>query len=175
MIDVPPGEYPVRVTVADVSDEQDGSHLREAYLSLVLADGAPASVELAHESAVMVDAGTVAFADAAAIAECMPEGDWYEDLFDDESWFSRMDDPDHLQAGCADIVMPLAEAGENVILSHSGWGDGLFPVVRTRDARGNVLGLHIDLLVVGDGMDDDPAEPPPPPPAPGRLRRLFGS
>lgn len=73
--------------------------------------------------------------------------------------------------------MPLAGAGENVILSHSGWGDGLFPVVRTRDARGNLLGLHIDLLVVGGGIDDDPDEPPPAPaPAskPGRLRRLFG-
>jgi hypothetical protein len=180
VVDVPPGEYPVRVTVADVSEEQDGSHLREAYLSLVLADGAPAAVELAHENGVMVDAGTVAFADAGAIAECMPEGDWYEDLFDDdtdESWFARMDDPDHLRAGCANIVMPLAEAGENVILSHSGWGDGVFPVVRTRDAGGKMLGLHIDLLVVGGGIDDDPDEAPPAPaPAskPGRLRRLFG-
>jgi hypothetical protein len=73
--------------------------------------------------------------------------------------------------------MPLAGAGENVILSHSGWGDGLFPVVRTLDARGNVLGLHIDLLVVGGGMDDDMDGPPPAPaPAskPGRLRRLSG-
>jgi hypothetical protein len=180
VIDVPPGEYPVRVTVADVSDGQDGSHLREAFLSLVLADGVPAAVELAHEGAVPVDAGTVAFADAVAVAECMPEGNWYDDLFDDDtddSWFARMDDPNHLRAGCANIVMPLAEAGENVILSHSGWGDGAFPVLRTRDAHGTVLGLHIDLLVVGGGGDNEPSEPAPAPAEgrkPGRLRRLFG-
>ena len=179
VVEVPPGEYPVRVTVADVSDEQDGSHHREAYLSLVLADGEPAAAELAHESGVMVDAGTVAFADAEAIARCMPEADWYDGLFDDgsdDSWFSRMDDPGHLREGCANIVMPRAHAGENVVLSHSGWGDGVYPVVRTRDASGRVLGLHIDLYVVG-GDDDEPAEPAPAPEPPAKkkgLRRLFG-
>ncbi|MDQ4089432.1 MAG: DUF4241 domain-containing protein [Actinomycetota bacterium] len=177
VIEVPPGEYPVRVTVADVSDEQDGSHDREAYLSLVLADGVPAAVEEAHEHGVMVDAGTVAFADAEAIARCMPEGDWY-DLFDDgsdESWFSRMDDPTHLREGCANIVMPRADAGENVVLSHSGWGDGIYPVVRTRDASGRVLGLHIDLFVVGGDDEESAPAPAPAPPAKKKgLRRLFG-
>ncbi len=186
-IEVPPGEYPVRVTIADVSDEQDGGHLREAYLSLILADGQCSIVELASEDGVCVDAGTVAFADAVAIERCMPpDENWHEDLFDDEtehSWFARMDDPDHLRSGCANIVMPLATAGENVILAHSGWGDGLYPVLRTLDAHGNTLGLHIDLLVVG--QDEDPAdedaadEEPPSPTEPasaktGRLRRLFG-
>ncbi len=33
---VPAGEYPVRVTIADVSEAGDGSHLREAYASLIL-------------------------------------------------------------------------------------------------------------------------------------------
>src|SRR5688572_9152852 len=41
VIAVPPGAYPVFVTVADVSDGHDGSHLCEAYLSLVLSDAAP--------------------------------------------------------------------------------------------------------------------------------------
>ncbi|WP_454931271.1 hypothetical protein [Actinomyces israelii] len=31
IFDVDPGDCPVRVTVADVSREQDGSHEREAY------------------------------------------------------------------------------------------------------------------------------------------------
>ncbi|HEX7277809.1 MAG TPA: DUF4241 domain-containing protein [Acidimicrobiales bacterium] len=183
VVDVPPGDYPVRVTIADVSDAQDGSHLREAYLSLILAGGEAASVEPASDQGVMVDAGTVAFADAAAIERCMPASeDWYEELFDDdtdESWFSRMDDPAHLGPGFANIVMPLATAGENVVLSHSGWGDGIYPVARTLDAAGNAIGLHIDLLVVGDAAYMDDVEPPPPPPEPapakpGRLRRLLG-
>ena len=38
-VQVPPGRYPVRVTLADVSGKRDGSHLREAYVSLVLGGG----------------------------------------------------------------------------------------------------------------------------------------
>lgn len=182
VVDVPPGAYPVRVTIADVSEEQDGGHLREAYLSLILADGQFSTVELASQQGVFVDAGTVAFADAVAIERCMPaDENWYEDVFDDgtdHSWFARMDDPDHLRSGCANIVMPLATADENVILAHSGWGDGVYPVLRTLDAHGNTLGLHIDLLVVGQDEDaDDEESPSPTEPSPattGRLRRLFG-
>ena len=65
--------------------------------------------------------------------------DWYEDVFNndtDTSWFSLMDSPDHLVAGSATIVLPMATAGENVVLTHSGWGDGVFPVLCTVDARG---------------------------------------
>ena len=58
-----------------------------------------------------------------------------------------MDSAEHLVAGCANIVMPLATAGENVILSHSGWGDGLYPVVGSYDATGRLLAVHIDLQV----------------------------
>ena len=51
--------------------------------------------------------------------------------------------------------MPRAGAGENVVLSYSGWGDGVYPVRLTRDADGAPLGLHIDLGVVGEFGDDD--------------------
>jgi uncharacterized protein DUF4241 len=51
--------------------------------------------------------------------------------------------------------MPAAQAGENVVLAHSGWGDGVYPVVRTVDADGKPLAIHIDLLVVaGEDQDD---------------------
>jgi hypothetical protein len=169
---VPPGSYPVRVTVADVSDARDGSHPREAYLSLVVSDATPvAEVRVVTPDGaeppaagefygVGVDAGTVAFADAAAAVACMPprEDDWYEDLFDDgteRSWFALQDDPDHYRNGCANITLPLATAGQNIVLSHSGWGDGFYPVVSTHDADGALLGVHIDLLVAGP---DDPEE-----------------
>ena len=51
--------------------------------------------------------------------------------------------------------MPRAGAGENVVLSYSGWGDGVYPVMLTRDAAGAPLGLHIDLGVVGGFASDD--------------------
>lgn len=172
VVAVPVGTYPVRVTVADVSDAQDGSHEREAYLSLVLADGEvdhvsflePVGADPAPEGehyGVGVDAGTVAFADADAIGRCMPDGDWYDDVFDDgtdTSWFSLMDSADHLRAGCANITMPNATAGENVVLCHSGWGDGFYPVLGTYAANGTLLGVHIDLGVAGFDEDSDDEE-----------------
>ncbi|WP_265522894.1 DUF4241 domain-containing protein [Oerskovia flava] len=174
VVPVPPGSYPVRVTIADVSTEKDGSHLREAYLSVVLAEGEVAAVRpVVPEGAdaaelsdgkyfgVPVDAGTVAFADADAVTALMPAGDWYETVFDDgtdTSWFARMDDPEHLRTGAANILLPGATQGENVVLVHSGWGDGHYPVVRTDDADGNLLGVHIDLLVAGPTDDEDEDE-----------------
>ncbi|MFI2486450.1 DUF4241 domain-containing protein [Promicromonospora kroppenstedtii] len=175
VVRVEPGTYPAFVTVADVSEERDGSHLREAYLSLVLSDDAPVAevrgvtpegAEPADDGehyGVGVDAGTVGFADADAIVRCMPpeddSTDWYDLLFDSgepTSWFELMDSPDHYREGSANIAMPLATAGENVVLSHSGWGDGFYPVVTTHAADGTLLGVHIDLLVAGP--DDDEQE-----------------
>ncbi len=152
VFEVEPGDYPVKATVADV----------EAYLSLVLADGEPAAVEAAQpvrgRGIVCVDAGAVAFVDHDAVATAMPpQDDWY-DVFDSgepDSWFSLMDSSDHYRRGAANIVMPRAGAGENVVLSYSGWGDGVYPVMLTRDADGAPLGLHIDLGVVGGFASED--------------------
>jgi hypothetical protein len=168
VVELAPGDYPVRVTVADVSPEQDGSHLREAYLSLVLSDADGATVEAApgmegppppgRYFTVGTDAGTVAFVDAEAVLRCMPDPTtWYQELFDSEdptSWFSLMDADGPYPAGTANIVMPLAQNGENVVLSHSGWGDGEYWLLQTKDARGNLTGIHIDLGVAGR-FDDE--------------------
>lgn len=162
-VQIPPGDYPVAVTIADVSSEQDGSHLREAYLSLILSDAPAASIEPVHGPdgppengsyfGVAVDAGTVAFFDAAAVETSMPgDGDdWYDEVFntgEPGSWFDIMDAETPLRPGAANIEMPLATAGENVVLAHSGWGDGVYPVVQTLDAEGRLTGVHIDLQVV---------------------------
>lgn len=161
VVRITPGDYPVRVTVADVSDEQNGTHLREAYLSVVLREGTavraealtPEGRETAPEGefyGVGVDAGTVGFADADAVSRCMPTGDWYNQVFDTgraDSWFGLMDSAQHLIPGCANVVMPAATAGENVVLCHSGWGDGFYPVVGTFDAESRMLAVHIDLQV----------------------------
>jgi hypothetical protein len=166
VIDVPPGAYPVFATVVDFSDAHDGSDPIEACLSVVVSDAAPvAEVRLfTPEGAgpagaegyhgVSVDSGTVAFADAAAIASYMPPAaanDWYNDVFAP----ALTDVPDHFPNGAGNVTMPLARAGENVVLSLSGWGDGLFPLLTTHAADGSLLGVHIDLLVVGPPFEED--------------------
>lgn len=164
VLGIPAGEYPVKVTIADVSMEQDGSHLREAYVSVILANGVSASVEQVsdgegEECFVGVDAGTVAFVDHVAAQTGVPqEYEELDELFsgdDPNSWFNLMDSPEHYQAGMANIVLPLTSNGENVALSHSGWGDGYYPVKLTRDADGKPLALHIDLEVAVLEDDDD--------------------
>jgi|GEM_PF-232251 len=172
VFEVEPGDYEAYVTLADISLEQDGSHEREAYLSVVLREGILASVgaaasvrgepETGKYWGVGVDAGTVAFCDHEAVADCMPEetedAPWYEVVFDserDDSWFALMDSPDHIRSGVANIVMPLASEGENIVLSHSGWGDGFYPVLAAKDSEGNTLALHVDLLVVGEPEDEE--------------------
>jgi hypothetical protein len=168
---VPNGRFPVVVTLADVSHEQDGSHIREAYASLVLREGpeayrkplvplAPgerAPVLAAEEyHGFGVDAGTACFVDAVSLQSAMPpEADWQE-LFDDGTpscWFSRMDDPAHIRDGIANISLPLAANGENLILFHSGWGDGIYPVIAGYSAQDQLLAVHVDFLVVPLGDD----------------------
>jgi len=66
-----------------------------------------------------------------------------------------------LYAGMLQIPGELYEsaaldgAGENIIMASSGWGDGVYPVMLTRDADGAPLGLHIDLGVVGGFASED--------------------
>lgn len=185
---VPAGSHPAYVTIADVSEELDGSHLREAYLSIGVRAGATTRVEMVvpegcersddpdDYTGVCVDAGTVAFVDAAAVLAGMPDGNWYEDLFDPPDgggWFSAMDDSNHLRAGCANIPLPLAENSENVVLTHSGWGDGVYPMLKFFDDDGNLMGVHIDLMVLPVSTQDDVAAPLAGTSGPGFFRRLF--
>jgi hypothetical protein len=163
---VPPGQYPVTVTLADVSDNLDRSHIREAYVTVRLAPGLDAcrrALPLAREDEARpelsgedfigfhVDAGTACFVDDLAVANCMPDGNWYEDLFDNERadcWFKRMDDPNDIRSGIANIRLPLARHGENILIVHSGWGDGTYPVVGSFDASGHLIAAHIDFGVI---------------------------
>ena len=126
---VEPGDYPVRVTIADVSKEHNGSHEREAYLSLVLRDVEAADIEEARPVSgtgfITVDAGLVAFVDHEAVATAMPEDQttWYDDVIETgepDCWFSLLYSSEHYREGAANIVMPLAQAGENVVMSGAG-------------------------------------------------------
>jgi hypothetical protein len=166
---VPPGKYPVSVTLADVSEGQDRTHVREAYATVTISEGAETHrkvLPLARAGKERpelpggefigfgVDAGTACFVDDESTATCMPErATWLKDLFENErpdSWFNLMDDPAHIRDGLANIELPLAQNDENIIIIHSGWGDGTYPVVGSFDASGRLLAVHIDFFVVRD-------------------------
>ena len=163
----PRGRFPVVVTLADVSEKQNRSHIREAYASITFSNGVEAyrkSVPLATAGQKRpepkgdefvgfgVDAGTACFVDESVIGPCMPDPKtWYESLFESERkdcWFRRMDDPAHIREGIANITLPLAIKGENLILFHSGWGDGCYPVIGSFDSAGQLIAAHIDFFVV---------------------------
>jgi hypothetical protein len=167
-IDVPPGRYPVQVTLADVSGRNDGSHLREAYASLLISDApeverkalcmlhpgaSPTPVDDDDSWGFGVDSGTACFADRTSIDRDMPNPNhWHHGLFenaDPGSWFHRMDDPKHLRDGLANIPLPQGDGSTNIILMHSGWGDGFFPVLGGFDPDGALVAVHIDFFVVG--------------------------
>jgi Protein of unknown function (DUF4241) len=81
----------------------------------------------------------------------MPADDWLGRVFDTgkpDCWFARMDDPDHIRAGIVNIPLPYATGGENIVIFHSGWGDGHFPVVGGYDASDRLIRVHIDFFVV---------------------------
>ena len=151
-----PGKYPVKVTLADVSGLRDGSHIREAYASLILS-GEPEETRREMPlrnttgNAFGVDTGTACFVDEGALAAGMPPPEEWEDIFDDgteASWFSRMDNPREVREGVANVPLPLARNGENIILIHSGWGDGAYGVVGSYDSSGKLTAVHIDFGVV---------------------------
>ena len=165
-IPLPPGTYPVKVTLADVSGLRDGSHLREAYASLILS-GEPEvtrrEMPLLNTTynAFGVDAGTACFVDEGALATGMPPTEEWEAVFEDDtdtSWFSRMDDPNDIRDGLANVPLPLARNGENLILIHSGWGDGVYGVVGSYNAHDKLTAVHIDFGVVHGPEEDSDAE-----------------
>jgi len=170
------GEIPratIFATLADVSDRQDGSHLRIAYLSAVFSKRDAVSIEPAipvgrdrselrsgYEFAIPVDAGTVGFFDGDEILTLLStfSEDEQEDIRD--SWIDKLyedEDAPSCQAEKFEYALGKEElAGHGTMaISSAGWGDGSYPVYRTLDADGKVLGYHIDLLVVGDSSEGD--------------------
>jgi len=163
----------VFATMADVSEKQDGWHQRIAYLSLVFSKAEAASIEPAipvgrdsselandHHFAIPVDAGTVGFFDAEEMRRFLSAFtmDEQEDIRD--SWIDALypdEDSPSCQSQKFEYALSKEESGERgtMAMSSAGWGDGYYPVYRTLDAEGKILGYHIDLLVVGDFNEDD--------------------
>ena len=50
--------------------------------------------------------------------------------------------------------IPASDREHNIIVSHSGHGDGAFPILLTSDTDGP-LAIHIDFGVLNTGEDDE--------------------
>jgi len=169
------GEHRAAVfaTLADVSEKQDGSHQRIAYLSLVFSKSEATSIESAtpigrdrsklpdgYDFAIPVDAGTVGFFDADEMLRHLSVFDLEEQEETRDKWIDELypdDDAPSCQAEKFDYALSKIDAGERgtMAMSSAGWGDGSYPVYLTLDADGKILGYHIDLFVVGDSSEDD--------------------
>lgn len=178
-VQIPIGEYEVIVTYADVSPNLDGSHYREAYASLLIGDpakeisrkclepslnGVPTNKDLGNEKfyGFGVDAGTACFVDAESLKEGMPDEElWQDEIFDsgtEDSWFYFMDNPEIICEGLANIRLPMTKNDNNIIIIHSGWGDGFYPVIGGYDSQGNLIAIHIDFFVVYSSDSEDETE-----------------
>ncbi|UTT38633.1 hypothetical protein NMP99_11325 [Glutamicibacter mishrai] len=175
MINVPAGDHRVVATIAHVPESYDYSLSRSAYLSLVISDEPTVSVAPAQFLQTGLDAGTraiagvsglpdlrgipssdmssVAITDAEAIAPGMPAdpATWFDSVIspsDASGWFDRMDTEIDGPLGSLITPLPMASNGENIAMLIAR-PDRVFPVLETRDAQGEITGIHIDLLVIG--------------------------
>jgi hypothetical protein len=149
---VPPGSHRVWVTVIQFESDPLGGFPaeREAYLSMALTDGAPARLDYADALVAppRPTYGALTGTDSAHVA-----------LFDDtvaEITPARLGDEldatDPLPAGYANLDLGT---GLNVIASHTGFGDGAFPILATFTAAGDPVAIHVDFGVVARSDDDD--------------------
>jgi len=146
-VSVPPGSYPVTLSVARWVDQP--AHVRVAAARLEVSKEPVHSWELAlrpgEEPLTLgdgeffgfgVDAGMACFVDAAAVPA-------FQALLErDEGWelFSGMED-----GVTVSFDLPGAEA--NLIAFASGWGDGAYPTWIGRDAGGEVACFVADMLL----------------------------
>ena len=137
---VPPGTYPVRLSVVRFAD--DPGHARVAAAAVVVSDAPTVSWDNAWRTGedelllgdgeffgVGVDGGRVALVDASAAAV---HADTVEDHYDDLSG----------------LVHEVVKPGSNLISVESGWGDGSYPVWAGRGADGRVTRFVVDFLVL---------------------------
>ncbi len=173
LVKLPSGRYPVKITIADFSDDDDPDNFREAYVSIILDDSAqevrraifPDDPDIigketdddANEHCVYVDTASCALFDAHAFPSPVDD-DMVEAMTDDEnpqSWFARMDDTTHIRDGIANMPIEGSDADQNIVLVHTGWGDGAFPILGGYDAGGKLVRVHIDFMVVAPSPIED--------------------
>lgn len=143
-VTVPPGEYPVRLSVVRFADNPE--HKRVAAAKLVIRDEPAQSWEMAlvpgqdprtlTDTAFYgfgVDAGMGCFYDASATAA-----------------FARLDRGNVLGDAITAAPMSDLESGTKLIAYHSGWGDGAYPTWIGRAAGGDVVCFVADMLLMPD-------------------------
>lgn len=155
----PAQEGDLWVTLADVSEAQDRSHLRSAYLSVLFSDEQPSAVVPAvtvngeSDLGIPVDAGSVGFYPPEALLKLEENPEFDAEEFSEEiidALFEAEKEPSET------LIYDLAQVGgEGFIgVSSSGWGDGFYGVARTLDFNGNTIGYHVDFGVVGELEDE---------------------
>lgn len=147
LLAVPPGRYPVKATIADVSGRLDGSHERNAYVTLFLSDDAETRRELipAYEClgrfGIGVDGGSICMVDRGVLT---PELLAQIEVNEKPYWQDGLAEVDDIAYGIANLDLPGLVGRANMILLESGWGDGLYPVVGGFDDAGNLVRVHVD-------------------------------
>lgn len=148
-IPVPPGTYPVFISIAAAPDTPDQ---RIAYAWVRLRQGTPARWEPARtrggeEVNVGVDSGIAGFMSATAAPAMIeayrrPDCDYVEPL--SEAVVAKMDKVWRDTRGWAELEI---EDGARLAAFSSGFGDGVYPVYRALDARGRRLAVAMIFFV----------------------------
>ncbi|MEL4356730.1 MULTISPECIES: DUF4241 domain-containing protein [unclassified Luteococcus] len=153
-LEMPAGEHEVYVTVADVSEEQDGSHCRNSALSLLLAPLAEVRTSTARLDTLLDEDGDVQAVGVDAGVAAMMERSTFRALHESERdheeaterWLELSESSVSAVDGFIDDV-----SGAGVVGVGAGWGDGGYAVVRAFDANGRLLAVHLDFEVI-DGL-----------------------
>lgn len=151
---IPAGRHRVVLTVADVSGHLDGSHVVEAYLSLVVAGGeedhhrplVPNDETVGDDefAGVSVETGTLALVDAGAFEDGVPDlDDWADEIE------VVLEDAEPVRAGAQLLTLPDAEDDENAAVCRATWGGGHYPLIGSFTKDGELVAVHVDLEVVG--------------------------
>lgn len=84
-----------------------------------------------------------------------PEGNIYDDYFAAEFKKNAIDkDNPHDIGDWLNFVIPGSEK-HNVVMFHSGFGDGYYPCYWGIDAKGDICSLIVDFMVFGCGEDEE--------------------
>lgn len=151
---VPAGRHRVVLSVADVSGNLDGSHLVEAYLSIVVGRGeedhhrplVPVDETVGDDEflGVSIETGTVALVDADAFEGGVPDlDDWADEIE------VVLEDAEPVREGAQLVTLPDAENEENAAICRATWGNGLYPLIGGFTEDDRLIAVHADLEVVG--------------------------
>ena len=163
---VPPGEYEVRICIAEFENKDT----RIVLAKLVTSSAAPVSWKLALTETqdpggltegqfygYGVDGGTGCFLDAASLqlVNTLLDTDFPDGTMGFELLTKALEETYESTRSWADYA--LDESGQNIIMFSTGWGDGTYPTYIGYDATGTVTSFVTDFLVL-DILGDVPQQ-----------------